>query len=171
MARGNATGSALTRRTGTPELARWSPWNAIADMHREMDDLFSRTFGYTPLSTMLGSQVGAWEPSVDIYETDDKVVAMAALPGFAPESVHVEATADTVTIQGERGSLCTDDKAKAHRQSGLTTECSFSVSYSLPVEIDPNQVKATFKNGVLNIEMNKAEHARPRSVKIDVTNG
>jgi|YelNatPaOPRAMG01_1025707.scaffolds.fasta_scaffold198997_2 HSP20 family protein len=171
MLRRNTHGTALTRR-GEGALAPISPWEEIEDLRRHMDDLFSRVFGYTPLSRLIPSGP-AFEPAVDLYETDDKVMLYATLPGFSPDAIHVETTPDTVTIQGERKALFDSEnqKAVAHRQGWVASEGSFSVSYTLPCEIDPNKVKATFRNGVLELDMPKSEHAKTKAVKIKVQPG
>jgi HSP20 family protein len=136
-------------------------------MRRQMDDLFSRALGYTPLSRMIPSETQISEPDVGIYETDDTVV-VTALPGYAPEQIHVEATDDTISIAGERKPFYEDEKAVSHRLSWISGMSRFHASYTLPSEIDPNKVKATFRNGVLQLEMPKTERSRAKSVKVNV---
>jgi HSP20 family protein len=158
---------AVARRNDTLPT-QWSPWNEFTEMRRQFDDLFNRMFGYTPLPRIVPTTLMFAEPATDIYETDDKVIAYAALPGFTPEMLEVQAAADTITIRGERKAVCEDDKAIAHRTSGLTGTCSVNVTYSLPCEIDPDKVKATFTNGVLQLEMPKTETARNHGVKVKI---
>jgi HSP20 family protein len=136
------------------------------DMQRRMDELFGRSFGFAP--AMRWPVVERLDPAVDVFETDDKVIAFAALPGYSPDNIRVEATADTLSIQGERSAIFEDEKATVHRCCGLTGAGQFSVSYTLPVEIDPDKVKASFNHGILKIELPKAEHARPKGVKVAV---
>src|SRR5258708_4299631 len=108
-------------------LAHRSPWNEFAEMRRQMDDLFSRGFGYTPLSLMIPeSSTMGWEPDVDIYETDDKVVVIAALPGYTSEQIQVEASGDTISIRGERNPFYENDKAVSHRQARTTGMTRYS---------------------------------------------
>lgn len=164
MLRRNVPGTAVARR-GATSPAIVSPWQAFDDMQRRMDEFFGRPFGFMP-SERWG--LDRLDPAVDVFETDDSVVAYAALPGFAPDAIRVEATADTLSIQGERGELFSDEKAVTHRSSGLTAASQFSVSYSLPVEIEPDKVKASFNHGVLRVDMPKAEHARPKGVTVTV---
>lgn len=166
MAWKNTSNTALARRN-EGGLATYSPWNAVEQMHREMDDLFSRAFGYTPLSRLIG-ETHSIEPAVDIFETNDNLQFYASLPGFVPDDVNVEATADMITIQGERKPVFTEEKANVHRQGWASCGGSVSVSYKLPVEVNPNEVKATFKNGILEIVLPKAEHVKPRGVKVEV---
>jgi HSP20 family protein len=167
MAQKNPQNTALTRRE-EGGLGPWNPWNQMAELHRQMDELFSRTFGYTPLSRMIPSTSEMWEPDVDIYETGDKVQVFAALPGYAPDQIHVESTSDSIRIWGERKPFQEDEKVIAHRRSWHSGFSRFSCSFSLPTEIDPNSVKATFHNGVLQLEMNKTEQAKTQPVQINV---
>jgi HSP20 family protein len=161
-------GGTVTRPAGSG-VTTWNPWNEMAEMRRQMDELFSRAFGYTPLSRMIPALPSDLnEPDVDIYETDDRVRLDAALPGFAPDQINVEVTADTVSIQGERKTFNEDEKAVQHRQSRMSGFTRFSASYSLPAEIDPNRVKANFRDGILHLEMPKTEQARTKGVKIRV---
>ena len=175
MAQKNAPGTMIARHgegtlAGRSEsaLTRWSPWDEFTALRRQMDDLFSRSFGYTPLSHLLPSEPRMFEPDVDIYETDDQVRVFAAVPGYAPDQINVEATNNTLTIQGQRKPLYEDENAKAHRQSWQGGFSQFNVYYTLPAEIDPNRVKATFRNGILELEMPKTEPTRLKGIKVNV---
>ena len=165
MFRRGSTGTSLARR-GEQAPSVWNPWDLMNDMQRRMDEIFGRSFGFTP--AMRWPVIERLDPAVDVFETDDKVIAFAALPGYAPDNIRVEATTDTLSIQGERNALFEDEKATVHRSCGLTGSGQFSVSYTLPVEIDAEKVKASFTNGILRIEMPKAEHAKPKGVKVDI---
>jgi HSP20 family protein len=167
MGKSNETSTAVVRR---PEsgITRWSPWEELTELRHRMDDLFARAFGYTPLSRMLPGERMEFEPEVDLHETDDQIVAIASIPGFEPKQINVEATSETITITGERQSLYEEDKAVAHRVSGLSGKCSIRFYATLPSEIDPNKVKATFHNGILKLEMPKTERARAKNVKVNV---
>ena len=167
MATNTQPGTAITRR---PEgaLAHRSPWEELNDLRVHMDELFSRAFGYTPLSRMIPGNINEFEPPFDIYETEDKVVAMIGLPGYTSKDINLEMSPDSFTVTGERKSLIEDDKATSYRRSWLANAGSFSISHSTPSEINPNKVKAVFKDGVLQIEMPKTEQARAKTVKVNV---
>ncbi len=165
MLRRGATGSSLARR-GEASPSVWNPWEMMNDMQRRMDEMLGRSFGFVP-ATRWPSFESA-DPAVDVYETDDKVIAFAALPGYAPDNIRVEATTDSLSIQGERAALFEDEKATVHHACGLAGAGQFSVSYSLPVEIDAERVKASLTNGILRVELPKAEHARPKGVKVEI---
>jgi HSP20 family protein len=161
--------SAVPARPAEGHITRWSPMDELTELRRHMDDLFSRMFGYTPLSRLIPGEEPTFEPQVDLYETEDRLVVCATVPGYEPEAIHVEATQNAVTIYGERKPLYESEKTVAHRRSGLDTASSFRISYTLPKEIDPNKVRATYDKGVLQVEMPKTEQARTKSVKVNVT--
>ncbi len=167
MLKRNVPGTAVVRRGETSPTVL-SPWSLFDEMQRRMDEIFARPFGSLLTDRWIYDRM---EPAVDVYETDESVVAFAALPGYSPDSIRVEATTDTLSIQGERGELFSTDKATAHRVTGLTGASQFSVSYTLPVEIQPDKVKASFNHGILRVEMPKAEHAKPKGVKVTVEKG
>ena len=159
--------TAVPRRT--PNIpARWTPFEELTEMRRQMDDVFGRMFGYTPLARLIPTEPIPFEPPVDIYEVNDKVFLLASLPGYPPEAIHVEATPETVTIFGERKPLVEFKEAIPYRHAGLNEAVTFKAVYTLPVEVDPNKVKATFLHGVLHLEMPKAEWVKPKTVKINV---
>lgn len=165
MNKPNAQDSSLARQDAN--IAAWSPVSQFTELRRMMDDLFSRAFGYTPLSTLIPGQFGH-QPDVDIYETDDKVVMLCPLPGFEPGQIDVQASEDTISVKGERKSLFEHPKAMPYRQGSSSSAAQFQATYSLPNEIDPNKISATFRNGVLQIDAPKSERAKHKSVKVNV---
>lgn len=166
MVKNFGEGTAVAR---VPEggLARWGVFDEFAELRHKMDELFSRAFGYTPLSRLLPNEPFVYEPIVDIYETDAAVEFYAAIPGFVPENIKVEATPESICIQGERKPLYSE-KAIVIRQGWVAYPVNFCCDYTLPVEIDPNNVKATFQNGVLHLIMKKTEMARKHVVPVTV---
>lgn len=168
MSQKSPQGTVLARREEGGGLSSWNPWNQLADMRRQMDDVVSRTFGYTPLSQMIPSAPGAWEPELDIYETDDRVQMFVSLPGCELSQINCEVTSDTVRISGERKQFGEHENAIAHRRSFLSGISRFDCTCSLPSEVNPNQVKATFRNGILQLDLTKTEQARLKAVKVNI---
>src|SRR5438128_4349602 len=83
-------------------LTRWHPFEDFPEIRHRMEDIFSRAFGYTPLSRLLPNEPFIYEPAVDIYEKTDVVELFAALPGFTVDMIKVEATPEYIVIVGER---------------------------------------------------------------------
>ena len=149
-------------------MTRWNPAEELPLLRHRMEDLFSRAFGYTPLSRLLPEPI-LYEPAVDIYEKTDVVELFAALPGFTVDMIKVEATPEYIVINGERKPLYEDKVPPIFRQGFVTTPWTFTVNFALPCEIDPNGVKAVFSNGVLHITMRKSEKALVRNIEVPVT--
>ena len=144
------------------ELVRWEPTRGMTSLREAMDRLFEQSF-------MQPGWLSAWMgPSdmlpVDVYETDDKLVVKAAVPGVKPEEIEVTVTGDLLTIKGEFKSEEKTEKANYLRQ-----ECrygSFCRQIGLPAGINADKVAATFENGVLTLEMPKAEEAKVKTVRV-----
>lgn len=166
MNRENTQDSTLARSESL--LPTWSPVREFTDLRRQMDDLFSRAFGYTPLSSIIPNWTGAFQPEPDIYETEDQVLVFCPLPGFEPGEIDVQATDNGITIKGERKALYENEHARQHRYGAATGSCQFKTTFMLPSEIDPNKINATFKNGILQIEAPKSERAKTKTVKVSV---
>lgn len=169
------TNAALAVRPAT-SVNRWDPWTEMAQTRTQMDDLFSRFFGYTPLSRLMPttpetSYRNGVEFSYDLYEASDELVFIAPLPGINAEDLNIEATANALILRGERKPFYTNENATLHRQGWWSTGTgAFQVSFTLPIEIDPNNIQANYRSGVLELHLPKSEAARPKTVKVNVSN-
>lgn len=165
--------AALTRRPAgvVPVLEAWTPFN---EMHRQMDDVFGRVFGVTPLSRVLATPTGTGyrafsEISPDIWETNEELVFVLPVPGVEPGELNIEATADTLSIRGERKPFYQNENARHHHQSWWSaSQGAFEASYTLPFEIDPQRIQANYRNGVLELHLPKAEAVKPKAIKVNV---
>lgn len=167
----------ILRRGGSPLPVRFSdraaqatprvePWNDMA----AMDRLFSSAFdSFLRSPWPEGRRLSPAEPQFELYETGDELIACLYAPGLTADGFDISACADALTIKGERKPLLEGAESLVSHTpwGGLATGGgSFSASYSLPVEIDPNQVQAVYKDGVLQLRMAKSEAAKPRQVKV-----
>lgn len=166
MTRNNDQTTTLTRRTaGVP--APWNPMEELNTLRRQMDDLFTRSFGYTPLSQLIPADGYTFEPPCEIHDLADKIQIFAAIPGFKPEEIKIEATDNQVKITGERKAL-TQETPEGGR-GWLSRESAFTVYCDLPAEVDAGKSKATIHDGMLTLELPKTEVVKPKTIKIDVT--
>ena len=153
-------------------LSRWSPWQEMDRFQREMDDAMSRFSGMTPLSRFLPGVHLESDISPDVFESDTEFVFAIPAPGMDAEHVHVEATRDTLSVRGERKPLFEQDGARHIRQSiWSASHGSFEWQFALPAEVDPDHVSASWKKGVLEIHLPKAESSRPRPVPVAIKPG
>lgn len=102
--------------------------------------------------------------SVDVYQTENNIVVIAPVGGIKLEDLHVSVTDDVVCIKGKRNKITNVPDEKY-----LTQECfwgEFSRSIILPPSTDKTKIKASFKDGVLKIEIPKTDDLRTKVVKI-----
>jgi HSP20 family protein len=109
-----------------------------------------------------------WSPAVDIYETENELVLKADVPEVDPKNVAIQMENGTLTLKGERRFEEQGNGRGFHRiERGYG---SFVRAFSLPDTVDPDKVKADYKNGVLTITLPKKEVAKPRTVNVQISN-
>ena len=107
-----------------------------------------------------------WSPAVDVYEDQDAIVIKADLPGMNQEEIEVEMNGDTITLQGERkfeDEARRDKYVRVERQYG-----DFQRSFTIGVPIEADKIKATYRNGILELTIPKAETTKPKKVQVSV---
>lgn len=136
----------------------FDPFREIEQLQRRMDRLFETLWGERPF----------WRPGVyplvNISETKDHVLVRAELPGVKPEDVEVTLKNRNLVIRGERKIPSEGEEVNYHRrerESGF-----FRRVVHLPVMVDPNQVEAALKDGVLTITLSKPEEVKPRQIQV-----
>jgi HSP20 family protein len=131
-------------------------------MEREMEDLFGRFLPEGLWPRMREER--AWAPAVDMLDRKDEIVLRADLPGMEQKDVEVTVQDGMLTIRGDRKEekeVKEEDYYYCERWAG-----AFSRAVSLPAGIDTEKVKATFRNGVLEIHIPKAERAKGKTIEI-----
>jgi len=127
-------------------LVRWDPFRDIITLRERMDKMFEDSLARFRMPEE-ATMPTFWSPSVDIYETDENIVLKAELPGVDKKEVSVEVKDNTLILKGERKREKEVKEENYHR-----VERSFGTfmrSFSLPVTVKQDQVKAKFKDGVL----------------------
>jgi HSP20 family protein len=146
-------------------IIKWDPLGNITTLQDRINKLFDDSFPHQAHDDDSG-HVGAWTPSVDMYETDCGVVIAVDLPGVNKEAVEVEIKDNLMTISGQR---TTDPLCQATNYYRRERVCGkFQRTFSLHAMIAPEQIKARFKNGVLLVEIPRPENNQTRSVSVDI---
>ena len=140
-------------------IVRWDPYHEMARMNRLMD----RWFEDMP-HMWRGEFDGESYFPLDLYETDEAIVAKATLPGVKPEDVEITITGETLTIRGETKREEEEKKRNYYRQESW--HGSFARSIALPSQVEADKAEAVFENGVLKLTIPKAEAAKPKTIKI-----
>jgi len=122
-------------------------------------DSFFRRFDEEPGSPLMRREFGfSTMPSIDIDETDKEVTVSADLPGLEEKDINVSLDGDVLTLSGERKHEKEEKQKNYHRVERAYG--SFSRSVALPEGIDHENVKATFKKGVLTVKIAKLPGAK-----------
>ena len=107
----------------------------------------------------------AWAPVVDVYAKGDDIVVHAELPGVEKDDIEIHVENGTLTINGERKRASEIEEGKVYRLERAYG--SFTRRFSLPKGLDASGVKASFKDGVLEVTLPKAEEAKPRKIEVE----
>jgi HSP20 family protein len=112
------------------------------------------------------SNLTAWAPAVDIFETEHELVVKADLPDVDPQDLDIHVENNILTIRGEREfekNVKDENYLRIERAYG-----SFTRSFSLASTVNPEAIKADYRNGVLTLSIPKREEAKPKQIKVNV---
>lgn len=148
----------------TTSLTRWTP---TGDLFRTR---FSRLFDQA-FNDMIGNLEGNeetarhnWVPPVDIRESEDSLLLTAELPGLSKDDIEITVEDHVLSLRGQRKLEKDVQKESYHRMERAYG--TFSRTFSLPTNVRTDQVNASFKDGLLHVEIPKAEEAKPRKIAI-----
>lgn len=144
-------------------LMRWDPYREVATLQ----DRLSRAFGgYAHGGRERDDELSlaAWAPPVDIAEEKDRILITAELPGFKENEIDIQTENGMLTLRGERRFEKEAEGKNYHRVERSYGQ--FVRTFSLPNNVDRERIKATFRDGLLEIDLPKREDAKPRSIKI-----
>lgn len=108
--------------------------------------------------------LAAWAPPVDITEDKDRILITAELPGFKEDQIEIQTENGMLTLRGERKFEKETDGKSYHRVERAYGQ--FVRSFSLPNNVDREKIRASFHDGLLQVELPKREDARPKNIKI-----
>ena len=146
-------------------IVRWDPFRDVATLQDRINRIFNESFGR---SRDLDDEVSLydWRPPVDIFETGDGIVLKVELPGIGKDDVSVEIKDNVLTLKGER--LLDPQIKDEHYYRKERAFGKFQRSFSLQEAIQPERIKATFKDGVLTIEIPRPEEEKPKQVTVKI---
>ncbi len=148
----------------TTSLTRWSPYPDL--LRGRLGRLFDQAFTdfLAPLAGGEEIRLGPWSPAVDIRETPEALIFQVELPGMDKDDIEITLENRVLSLRGEREFSRDDTKETYHRVERAYGQ--FTRSFGLPTDIATDEVKAAFAEGVLTIELPKAETAKSRRVAI-----
>jgi HSP20 family protein len=138
---------------------RWSPFEELTTLQREMDRLFGRAYGES-------GGAGAFAPALEVLSSKDAWHVRVALPGIDPKNVQIDLAGDTLTIRGERSRSLPVGNDKTHAHVSEIAYGRFERTLTLPDAIDSDKVNATYSNGMLELSLPLRESLKPRRVEV-----
>ncbi len=148
-------------------IQTWNPFREMEHFRRDFDDLFDRFLGRGKRPG--AKEAGGFEPAVECYVEGDKMVVRADLPGIDPKNVEITVIGDVLTIKGSR-----EDRHEKKERNFVFKEVtygSFERSVTLPAGVRAEDIKAAYKDGVLELTAPAPKELSPRKVPIQVEEG
>ena len=145
-----------------PELTQWSPMDRLASFRDEINRLFD---GGTPARD--SGLFSGWTPALDVYDENDRFLVSVELPGLKKEEISLSFHDGVLTVSGERKHEREGKEGETFRSERYFGK--FQRSVSVPAAVDAGKVTATYKDGVLLIDLPKAEEAKPKQIQVNVS--
>ena len=155
---------ALINRTNIPHFDRDE---FLTPFDRVFDQLFETNFPEFVRSVGVKPYQGSAYPKVNVYEYDEKVGIVAEIPGLDKKDLTVEVEDGTLTISGVKHHIKEDEGAKVLRRELKAS--SFKRNFEIGENLDGENIKAVFKNGILNIDIPKIEPEKPKKQFVKIS--
>jgi len=144
-------------------LERWEePSKWLSQLRREMNRLFEEGLEGLELGPV---SLKEWSPRLDMVETKDEMIVRVDLPGVKQSDIDVSVSDGNLVIRGERKEEKETKEENYHKRE--RTYGAFSRSIPLPTGVKAEQIKATYRDGVLEARFPRPEEAKPKQVKIE----
>ena len=143
-------------------LSRWDPFNDMLTLREAMNQLFEESF--VAPGRPRGGQ--GFVPALDLSETEDAFLVEVTVPGLKAEDIDITVENNVLTIKGELRQETQDRKRNYHRVERHFG--SFQRSIALPSTVRADAIQASLTNGVLRLDIPKAEEVKPRRISVNV---
>ncbi len=130
-----------------------SAFSQLRNLQREMNDLFSG----------ISFERNSF-PKVNIYDNGNEIQVIAQMPGLAQDEIHINLLGNNLTIEAEKKDDHKNDEVQIHRKEIYAGK--FIRTFNLPYEINSEAVKASLKNGILKIQLPRAEQSKPKKISV-----
>ena len=141
-------------------LTEWRPFSDFAELRNRLDEVF-REIG--------DGGRGGWTPSIDLVREKDRYVLRADVPGIKPDEIKIDVEDGVLTISGEHTEEKEEKEEKEKDKDYVRRERrygSFSRSMTLPKGVEPDDIEATSKDGVLEVVIPAPKQEQKRAVTI-----
>ena len=145
------------------QVIKWNPMRNRFGLGHGMNSLFDNFF--LPMrKDEWEESFWSWNPKVDIYDEDDHIVLKAELPGVEKSDIAVDIKDRVLTLKGERSADNKVEKDNYYRQE--RSYGRFERSFTLPGEVNTEDIKAEYKDGLLKIDIPKPEKDQPKQITV-----
>ncbi len=148
-------------RYQAPDSAPWlaaDRWSNLRDeLHSLLESPFLSGFGRG------GQLFTGWSPALDVYQSNDNIVAVVELAGMRKEDIEISLHDGTLTIGGERKRESANGEKAERSERYIGT---FRRSITLPTRVDANKVNASYRDGILTVTLPKAEEVKPKQIQV-----
>ncbi len=144
-------------------LVKWTPRRLGNVWNTNIDRLFDN---FLNSDLRLSDEVSTVYPVVNIEETESEYLISAELPGMEKKDIHISLENNILALSGEKKSESKSEEKNFHRYE--RSYGKFYRSFELPHSVDREKIDASYKNGVLNISLPKAEEAKPKQIEVKI---
>jgi HSP20 family protein len=141
---------------------KWDPFGNIGSLQERINRMFDDAFPHRKDTDLA---MGSWVPAADIYDSGSSLTIRIDLPGVDRDAIALEVRNEVLTIAGER--LPDAEHAEQNYYRRERAFGKFKRSFSLPGLIEPGAVTATFKQGVLEINVPRPQQEQPQRIVIE----
>jgi HSP20 family protein len=143
------------------------PYHHLALLKDRINRLFEAAVTRADFDSDEG-EPSQWSPLVDLYETEDRVVLVAEVPGLSMEDLDVQVTDSTLTLRGERRPPANEEGDVVHHRLERA-HGGFARTFTLSAAIDRDAVTAEYRQGLLQVVLPKQTKTRPRTIPVNKT--
>ncbi len=162
---------AKAKEKETKAVAPWKPFLGLSRWERDVDRMMDEFFARRMRPWWPERWSGAWDgeiiaPVLDVYEEKDEIIVKAELPGMDKNEIEVEITDSELILKGEK-----KKEEKVEEKNYYRCERSYGAfrrSVRLPKDVQADKIKASFKNGILEVRLPKTEKAKAKEIKVKV---
>jgi HSP20 family protein len=144
------------------ELVRWEPFAGFGNFRSLFNDLLDGNIEHSPAQPGLSKRY----PAMDVLESKESYLIRAELPGMKMEDIKVEVKDGTLTVSGEMKKATPAEGVEYRHIERMAAK--FCRSFGLPESAKQEGIEASYKDGILEIRVPKAEKAKPRKIEVTV---
>jgi HSP20 family protein len=148
-------------RYQAPDLMPWSALDRWSNLRDDLNSFLELPFwsGFG----RAGQLFTGWSPALDLYQSNDNMIAVVELPGMRKEDIEISLHDGTLTISGERKRESSGGEKAERTERYIGT---FRRSIALPTRVDANKVSASYRDGILTVTLPKAEEVKPKQIQV-----